>query len=63
MSLPGQLTFYTTATPIWLVLGLPLDLLPLLLAVEAIPDIFRTVVNVTADVAVTAVVDRRIAPG
>ena len=61
VSLPGQLTFYTTATPIWLVLGLPLDLLPLLLAVEAIPDIFRTVVNVTADVAVTAVVDRRMA--
>ncbi|MFM7273703.1 MAG: cation:dicarboxylate symporter family transporter, partial [Gammaproteobacteria bacterium] len=63
VSLPGQLTFYTTATPIWLVLGLPLDLLPLLLAVEAIPDIFRTVVNVTADVAVTAVVDRRMGGG
>jgi Na+/H+-dicarboxylate symporter len=60
VSLPGQLTFYTTATPLWLVLGLPLDLLPLLLAVETLPDIFRTVVNVTADVAVTAVVDRRL---
>jgi proton glutamate symport protein len=60
VSLPGQITFYTTATPLWLVLGLPLDLLPLLLAVETIPDIFRTIVNVTADVAVTAVVDRRL---
>lgn len=59
VSLPGQLTFYTTATPLWLVFGLPLDLLPLLLAVETIPDIFRTIVNVTADVAVTAVVDAR----
>ncbi len=58
VSLPGQLTFYTTATPIWLVLGLPLDLLPLLLAVENIPDIARTVVNVTGDVAVTATVER-----
>ena len=58
VSLPGQLTFYMTATPLWLVFGLPLDILPLLLAVEAIPDIFRTVVNVTADVAVTAVTDR-----
>ena len=58
VSLPGQLTFYTTATPIWLVLGLPLDLLPLLLAVENIPDIARTVVNVTGDVAVTATVGR-----
>jgi Na+/H+-dicarboxylate symporter len=60
VSLPGQLTFYTTATPIWLVLGLPLELLPLLLAVEAIPDIFRTILNVTADIAVTAIVDRRL---
>jgi len=58
VSLPGQLTFYTTATPIWLVLGLPLDLLPLLLAVENIPDIARTMVNVTGDVAVTATVER-----
>jgi Na+/H+-dicarboxylate symporter len=58
VSLPGQLTFYTTATPIWLVLGLPLDLLPLLLAVENIPDIARTMVNVTGDVAVTATVKR-----
>ncbi len=58
VSLPGQLTFYTTATPIWLVLGLPLDLLPLLLAVENIPDIARTMVNVTGDVAVTAAVER-----
>jgi Na+/H+-dicarboxylate symporter len=34
-------------------MGVPLDLLPILLAVETIPDIFRTVANVTADVAVT----------
>ncbi len=32
--------------------------LPLLLAVEVIPDIFRTLGNVTADVGVTAVLDR-----
>jgi Na+/H+-dicarboxylate symporter len=39
-------------------LGVPLAALPLLLAVEALPDIFRTVGNVTADVAVTAYVAR-----
>jgi Na+/H+-dicarboxylate symporter len=35
-----------------------LELLPLLLAVEVIPDIFRTLGNVTADVAATAIVAR-----
>ena len=53
VGLPGQITFFTTTGPIYLVMGVPLDLLPILLAVETIPDIFRTVANVTADVAVT----------
>lgn len=53
VGLPGQITFFTTTGPICLVMGVPLDLLPILLAVETIPDIFRTVANVTADVAVT----------
>jgi Na+/H+-dicarboxylate symporter len=53
VGLPGQITFFTTTGPICLIMGVPLDLLPILLAVETIPDIFRTVGNVTADVAVT----------
>ncbi|MFN3515006.1 MAG: dicarboxylate/amino acid:cation symporter [Phenylobacterium sp.] len=53
VGLPGQITFFTTTGPICLVMGVPLELLPILLAVEVIPDIFRTVGNVTADVAVT----------
>ncbi len=53
VGLPGQITFFTTTGPICLIMGVPLDLLPILLAVETIPDIFRTVANVTADVAVT----------
>ena len=36
-------------------MGVPVGMLPLLLAVESIPDIFRTIGNVTADVAITAV--------
>lgn len=56
VGLPGQTTFFTTIVPICLTLGVPLELLPILLAVETIPDIFRTVGNVTADVAVTAIV-------
>ena len=41
-----------------LAMGVPLELLPLLLAVEVIPDIFRTLGNVTTDVVVTAIVAR-----
>ena len=43
--------------PICLALGAPLELLPLLLAVALIPDIFRTLGNVSADMAVTVVLD------
>lgn len=59
VGLPGQITFFTTTGPICLAMGVPVDVLPLLLAVETIPDIFRTVGNVTADVAVTKILDAR----
>ncbi len=39
------------------VAGILLIVLPLLLAVEVIPDIFRTVGNVTADMAVARIVE------
>ena len=42
-------------------LGVPIAPLGLLVAVEMIPDIFRTVGNVTHDVAVTTVVNRQTA--
>ena len=62
VGLPGQVSFFTSIAPICLVMGVPMGALPLLLAVETIPDIFRTIGNVTADVAVTAVMARH-APG
>lgn len=58
VGLPGQVSFFMSTGPICLVLGLPLDLLPILIAVEVIPDIFRTVGNVTGDMAVTAILAR-----
>jgi Na+/H+-dicarboxylate symporter len=58
VGLPGQVSFFMSVGPICLVLGLPLDLLPILIAVEVIPDIFRTVGNVTGDMAVTAILGR-----
>jgi len=58
VGLPGQVSFFASIAPIALAMGLPLEVLPLLLAVEVVPDIFRTIGNVTADVTVTAIAAR-----
>jgi Na+/H+-dicarboxylate symporter len=58
VGLPSQITFFTTTVPISLAMGVPTEMLSLLLALEVIPDIFRTVGNVTADLALTAIVAR-----
>jgi Na+/H+-dicarboxylate symporter len=58
VGLPGQITFFAAIVPICGAMGVPVGALPLLLAVETIPDIFRTIGNVTADVAVTAALAR-----
>jgi len=57
--LPNQVTFFAAYAPPALAAGVPIELLPLLLAVDTIPDIFYTITNVTADVAVTSVVSNR----
>ncbi|HXG99128.1 MAG TPA: cation:dicarboxylase symporter family transporter [Sphingomicrobium sp.] len=57
-SLPGQISFITSIAPICLALGVPITPLALLVAVENIPDIVRTLGNVTLDVAVTGAVAR-----
>ena len=59
VGLPGQISFFASVAPICIALGAPIDLLPILLAVEVIPDIFRTVGNVTGDMGVTAFLARR----
>ena len=59
VGLPGQVSFIASVAPICAALGLPVEVLGILVAVEIIPDIFRTIGNVTADVAVTAIVDER----
>ena len=58
VSLPGEVSFISSIAPIAIALGIPIAPLALLVAVEMIPDIFRTVGNVTMDVAVTTAVDR-----
>ena len=59
VGLPGQVSFVASIAPICLAMGVPLEVLPLLLAVEVVPDIFRTVGNVTADLAAARIVEGR----
>ena len=59
VSLPGQVSFITSIAPICIVMGIPIEPLALLIAVETVPDIFRTLGNVTMDVAATATVAKR----
>ncbi len=61
-SLPGTISFVTSTGPIALAMGVPIGPLALLVAVEMLPDIVRTLGNVTMDVAVTAAVDRKSSP-
>jgi Na+/H+-dicarboxylate symporter len=58
VSLPGTISYIASVGPIAVAMGVPVEALALLVAVEMVPDIFRTLGNVTMDVAVTATVDR-----
>ncbi len=58
VSLPGTISFVASVGPIALAMGVPVEPLALLVAVEVLPDLMRTLGNVTLDVAVTAAVDR-----
>ena len=57
VSLPGSVSFVTSIAPICLALGIPVEPLALLIAVETLPDIFRTTGNVQMDVALATVIE------
>lgn len=59
VGLPGQVTYFAGCAPIGLAIGVPVEALGLLIAVETIPDIVRTIGNVMMDVAVTTVISKR----
>lgn len=59
VGLPGQVSFLAANAPPTLAIGAPIELMPLLLAIDALPDTVRTVANVTADLAATTVVAAR----
>ncbi|MEK6540802.1 MAG: cation:dicarboxylase symporter family transporter [Pseudomonadota bacterium] len=58
VSLPGSISFISSCAPIAIAMGVPLEPLALLVAVETLPDIIRTVGNVTMDTAAAAIADR-----
>lgn len=58
VGLPAQVSFFATIAPVCVAMGVPITLLPVLLAVESLPDIFRTFGNVTADLAVVRLAGR-----
>ena len=59
VGLPGQAIFLATNLPVTQAMGLPIASLPVLMAVDAIPDVLATVGNVTGDMAANALVAAR----
>jgi proton glutamate symport protein len=57
--LPGQANFMTNNLPITQSLGLPVEPLGVLLAVDTIPDVFCTIGNATGGVTATGIVAKR----
>lgn len=62
VSLPGSISFVVSIGPIALAMGVPVEPLALLVAVEMLPDLMRTLGNVSMNVAVTSAVDRSADP-
>jgi Na+/H+-dicarboxylate symporter len=58
VGMPGEITFFAVYVPIFNSMGVPFEILALMVAVNAIPDMFHTVANVTMDMAVTTLVAR-----
>lgn len=58
IGLPGEISYISSIAPIAIALGAPIAPLALLVAVEMIPDIIRTLGNVALDVALATIVDR-----
>lgn len=57
-SVPGVPGGAFSAVPVFLAAGLPIEAIGILMAVDTLPDSFRTTANVTADMTVAAVLGR-----
>ena len=58
VGLPSGASYFGPITPVFLSVGLPVEAIAILFAVDTIPDMVETVTNVTADLATAAVVSR-----
>jgi Na+/H+-dicarboxylate symporter len=58
VGLPSEISFVASVAPISIAMGVPIELLGILVGVEAVPDIFRTLGNVSGDMAATVIASR-----
>lgn len=58
VGLPNQLNFFTAYLPVYAVLGVPVEILALLIAVDVLPDMVCTTGNVTMNAAATTAIAR-----
>lgn len=58
VSLPGSVSFIASIAPICIAMNIPIEPLVILVAIEAFPDLMRTIGNVTMNMAVTATIAR-----
>ena len=57
VSLPGSISFIASIAPICLAMGVPIEPLGLLIAIETFPDIMRTTGNVPMDIALATAIE------
>lgn len=58
VGIPAQATLAATAAPALAVMGIPAEFLAIVIVAETVPDMIKTVCNITTDVAAATVVDR-----
>jgi Na+/H+-dicarboxylate symporter len=64
IGLPSGASYFAPITPVFLSVGLPLEAIAILFAVDTIPDMVETASNVTADMTATTIVNHHAgAPG
>ena len=61
VGIPSTATFVALRAPVFALFGIPLEIIAVFLIVETIPDMFKTLCNVTGDVAAVAWVERGLA--
>jgi proton glutamate symport protein len=59
VGLPTGASFFAPITPVFMSVGLPLEAIPILFAVDTVPDMVETVSNVTADMTAITIVNHQ----